>query len=190
MTAAARRRLTAAIAGILVVAGTLGVIEANRPVARCQRAVDLCFFNTTQSMPVGWYRALPLGRPFPGEPVLFCLRGRALDEAIRLGAVRRTTGPCERGYEPLLKMIVAVTGDVVVETPKGVRVDGRLLPGSVPQKRSLRGIPAHLIAYGTHRLARDEVWVATTNPRSYDSRYYGPVPVGTILYRADLIRDD
>jgi conjugative transfer signal peptidase TraF len=81
--------------------------------------------------------------------------------------------------QPLLKAIVALPGDVVTVSTAGVRVnDGPLLPHSAPLSHATNGQPLPQ-RVGTWRLTG--VWLyGADSPRSFDSRYFGAVPVTSL----------
>jgi conjugative transfer signal peptidase TraF len=138
--------------------------------------------NHTPSLAVGLWRITPLnGPPRRGQIVSFCPpEGTALREAWRRGSIG--SGPCPGGYEPMLKEVIAITGDVVRLDAAGVAVNGRLLPRSRRLDTDAAGQPVPGIAHGTMTLASDSFWAgAFAHPRSFDSRYFGPVSSGSII---------
>lgn len=93
--------------------------------------------------------------------------------AQRLGRERlqRPYGlECPNGLTPLVKLRMAGPGDKVAFSAEGLRVNGVLLPQSKRQP----DIP-HWVQDGERVLGPDEVLVMGTVPRSFDSRYFGPV---------------
>lgn len=163
-----RRRLTApaAIASIpvaLALAGTAGVRV-----------------NTSPSMPLGLWRTSALGGPVNrGEAVTACLPERAARLAMR----RHYIGPgdCPDGSMPLVKPVAAVAGDVVTVTPGGVAVNGEPIPNSAPLARDEAGRLLHAMPPGLYGVAPGTVWLLSGyDPRSFDSRYYGPIPLASV----------
>lgn len=74
-----------------------------------------------------------------------------------------------------MKVIAALPGDRVKFSPEGVYINGKYWPESAPEA----SIP-HSYQYGTYTVP-DEMFLAMGhNPDSYDSRYYGFVPLGLI----------
>ena len=88
---------------------------------------------------------------------------------------------CADGGEPLLKRIVARSGDVVSESRDGVAVNGKLLPMSKPLPLDSGKRPLEPFVIGECSVPNGEVWVMGENPKSFDSRYYGPIPMKLIL---------
>jgi conjugative transfer signal peptidase TraF len=136
-------------------------------------------YNPSDSVAVGWYRVDPIARrtgsPPPamhvGSIVLVPLPANAAALAAR------------RGYLPLriplLKSIAAVAPQQVCITEGIVRIDG------VPVAAVLRtdGMGRPLRAWSVcRRLRPGELFLlSTTNPASFDSRYFGPVRADTVL---------
>lgn len=93
----------------------------------------------------------------------------------------RTQGSCPDGATPLMKPVVARAGDLVQVSEQGLSVNGRLLPNTAPRGTDTMGRPMRPWPAGSYRVMPGTLWVASTyNPRSFDSRYFGPVPVTCI----------
>jgi len=132
-------------------------------------------YNPSDSVAVGWYRVDPLERQsdplHAGNIVLVSLPADAAALAAR------------RGYLPLgiplLKPAAAVAPQTVCVTGGIVRIDG------VPVATVLRvdGMGRPLRAWPScHRLRPGELFLlSTTNPASFDSRYFGPVRSSAVL---------
>ena len=138
--------------------------------------------NESSSLPVGIWRVSPFDRDLRrGDIVSFCPPGTpAFREAWRRGYL--SAGHCEGGYEPLLKPVAAIAGDRVEGTDDGIRVNGRLIPSSKSLNRD--GLGRTLPSPGAHDVivAKGEVWVISShNSLSFDSRYFGPVPISSIV---------
>jgi conjugative transfer signal peptidase TraF len=82
---------------------------------------------------------------------------------------------------PLLKPIAGVPGDLVCIESSGVSVAGRHY-GPVLHADS-QGTPLPVLR-GCQVVPPGQVFVASPQPRSLDSRYYGPLPVSQIRARA------
>ena len=94
------------------------------------------------------------------------------------------SGSCPGGVAPFLKLVAAIAGDVVTTTPKAVLVDGHALPNSAQVLADSKGRRIVTRPYGTHRLLRGQVWLYGTNPRSFDSRKFGPVQTTAVRFVA------
>ena len=121
-------------------------------------------FNPTPSLPKGIYR-LASGVPEKNDLVSFCLEGEYAELALERGYLE--PGSCPSGLRPLLKRLAALPGDSVGPSAFPIRsVDshGRsmspaLLPGVVPSGMAL---------------------VLADHPGSFDSRYFGFVPLDSL----------
>jgi conjugative transfer signal peptidase TraF len=132
-------------------------------------------WNGAPSYPRGLWRIVAPYDPAHGRGslVLFCAPDSPLMRSARERGYLRA-GLCPGGTGALLKRVVAVPGDRVTVTAKGVSVNGRELPNSRPLPADSAGRP--LARAGGARLSAGEVWVMSEyNPRSFDSRYYGPI---------------
>jgi conjugative transfer signal peptidase TraF len=155
-----------------LVAGVLAMV------AIVARATGLRL-NTTASMPRGLYREVR-GLPIRGALVAVCLP----ESIARLGLERFYLGPgsCAGGAEPVLKQVAAIGGDLVEVTPSGVLIDGTLLDHSRPREGDRAGRALEPFAPAQHRLSWNEIWLHSPfEERSWDSRYYGPIPVESVL---------
>ena len=139
--------------------------------------------NFTPSMPLGIYRLEPLpGGIERGTFVAVCAPTDVAGVGRDRGYLAR--GPCPGDTEPLLKVVAAVPDDEVTVSTRGVAVNGCVLPNSVPlaldrSGRRLTGWPS-----GRYHLATNQLWLYAGNPRSWDSRYWGPATAASIVARA------
>lgn len=134
--------------------------------------------NLTPSEPLGLWRIVVMDRPVrSGDTVFVCApNSAAMREARSRGYLR--TGLCDGGTAPLIKTVAALDGEVIT-VADDVKIDGRSLAHSRllaadGQHRSLR-------AYAGGELAAGEVYLHSDFPGSFDSRYFGPLPVGNVL---------
>jgi conjugative transfer signal peptidase TraF len=93
-----------------------------------------------------------------------------------------SAGSCSSGTIPVLKQVIAVAGDVVDLQRDFLAVNGRVVDDSPRHSTDKVGRPLEPLACG-HRLVGDgDVWVlGIRRERSWDSRYFGPVPVASIV---------
>ena len=113
----------------------------------------------------------------------------ATDAAARMGIERGYVGVggCPSGIEPLVKPVVAVDGDVVDVLPSGLVVNGVPLLGTVQLRQDLGGRVLTGMSSGRY-LVRSGQWVASNRDvLSWDSRYWGAVPLVNVLGRAHPI---
>jgi conjugative transfer signal peptidase TraF len=143
--------------------------------------------NTSASLPRGLYLEIPrgwLGRaPARGDLVLVCAPAAGAELARRRGYLG--DGPCGAGAAggaaALGKVVLAVAGDEVSFGAAGLAVNGRAVAASRALPRDARARPLAHYPYGTWRIAPGELWLlAPYHPRSYDSRYFGPVAAAAV----------
>jgi conjugative transfer signal peptidase TraF len=146
-------------------------------------AIDLRF-NFTPSMPLGIYRLTPLSKNGVerGSFVAVCVPPVAVELGRRRGYL--AAGPCPTGVEPLLKAVAAVAGDSVTVSANGVAVNGCLLPHSRALSRDTAGRRLSPWPHVHFQLRGSKLWLYAANDRSWDSRYWGPTPMGDVLARA------
>lgn len=135
--------------------------------------------NSSPSMPVGLY--VVTGDEH-AHLVEFCPSEPFATFSIARGY--RDSGVCVDGAAPLLKPVVAVAGDVVELSNLGISVNGKLLPNTAPLQRDSKGRSLEAWPFGRYAVASGTFWVASSyHPRSFDSRYFGPVPTSAIRHR-------
>lgn len=129
--------------------------------------------NNSGSMPKGLYQVTNKA-PHEGDIVTVCLPLKFAQFAYQ----RNYIGPghCPGNTEPLVKKIVAKSGDVVTVTQKAVWVNGEPLLHSAQLTKDEKGRLMPTITPGTYRLKPSEVWLyGTQDARSWDSRYFGAI---------------
>jgi conjugative transfer signal peptidase TraF len=136
--------------------------------------------NGSPSLPVGLYLVTAHS---DAHLVEFCPTGPFAQLAIARGY--RDAGSCSDGGAPLLKPVVARAGDNVEVSSTGLAVNGHLLPNTAPMKRDTNNRPLTPWPEGRYTVEPDSVWVASSyNQRSFDSRYFGPVPLSSVRSHA------
>lgn len=146
--------------------------------------------NLSHSAPVGIWSVTPVDAAMLTRGALV----EACPPALPVVALMVDRGHLERGncggshVTPLLKSVGAVAGDtVLVRTGKAVEVNGQPIPNS----EAIPTVPAW--PDGTYRVLPGQVWLFSTyTAASFDSRYFGPVPVAAVRGKAApvLIRGD
>ncbi|WP_343577819.1 S26 family signal peptidase [Pseudomonas sp.] len=130
-------------------------------------------YNASDSVPVGWYRILPVDALSQGDLVL-----------VRLPLEARSLA-AQRGYlpanVPLLKTVAAVAPQQVCLRGNQVRIDGVVIARRLSWDRQGRALPTW---QACRRLVDDELFLLSSNPNSFDSRYFGTVPVDAVIGRA------
>lgn len=137
--------------------------------------------NRTASMPRGlWHVAQVTGALGRGQIVTACPPDI---KAVRLGAERGYVpqGDCPGGYEALVKPIAAVAGDLVEVAAGGVRVNHQQVEGTAQLDQDSAGRPLRAFPAGAYQVEPGEVWLLSGHdPRSFDSRYFGPVTIENV----------
>ena len=143
---------------------TLAWPSVHTPVARI-------VYNPSDSVPPGWYRISPPHSLHVDSIVLASLP----EDAAALAA--------QRGYLPLhiplLKRIGAMSPQQVCIEKHIVRIDGVAVAGV--HRVDGRGRPLSAWQH-CRRLHDGELFLlSSTNPASFDSRYFGPVVVSAVI---------
>ncbi|CAN7641124.1 conjugative transfer signal peptidase TraF [Pararhizobium sp. LjRoot238] len=134
--------------------------------------------NLTPSEPLGLWRIIPLHRPAAVDDLLFiCPPETAAMQAARARGYLRS-GYCPGGVAPLIKTVIAVAGQHV-EIGVSVSVDGRGVSSSSLALRDGKDRP--LTPFPSGIVPPGYVFLHSAFPGSYDSRYFGPVPISGIL---------
>jgi conjugative transfer signal peptidase TraF len=130
--------------------------------------------NTTKSIPVGlyWTTDAPVER---GAYVMFCPpKIGVFDDAKERGYIG--AGLCSGGYGYMMKRVLAANDDSISVSDYGVRVNGELLPLSVPRVTDTAGRP--MPRYRTNRYtlgASELLMMSDVSATSFDGRYFGPI---------------
>jgi conjugative transfer signal peptidase TraF len=161
------------MAGIAVVAAILIAIG---------EAFGVLISNTDSAAPGGVYRVV--GRDVKrGELVAACLPIAVAREGLARGYLR--AGGCPGNAEPVDKIVGALPGDALDIEPGWVAVNGSRFADSATASHDTAGRPLGHVTRGKRTVGPNEVWLFGFNdPRSWDSRYFGPIPLSNI--RGDL----
>ncbi|GKT19061.1 S26 family signal peptidase [Acidovorax sp. SUPP2522] len=136
-------------------------------------------YNPTDSMPVGWYRIEPI-RSLTDE----------LQPPLSVGSIVLAHLPADvaalaaqRGYLPshipLLKRVGAMAPQRVCIVDGEVSIDGVPVAAVLRADRLGRLLPSWPQC---RVLVEDELFLlSTTNPASFDSRYFGPIDVSDVI---------
>jgi len=158
-------------AGLFCLGAVIGV--AGVLASATLRTPPALVWNTTSSAPIGLYRTTPEPQPMIGDFVFVrpppALAGRlATARFLPQGAL-------------LLKQIAAVAPSVVCRLGDVITIDQQPAVRALERDRFGRPLP---VWTGCRRLAADEVFFINEEPRSLDSRYFGPLPAAGIVGRA------
>lgn len=140
--------------------------------------------NMTPSEPLGLWRVAALDRsPTVGDVVFICPpENDRMREARQRGYLR--SGSCPGDFAPLIKMVIATEGQRV-EISSAMFVDGITVAHSAVAKADGKGRPLSAFASGT--VPAGHVFLHSGFAGSYDSRYFGPLPVSGILGLAQKV---
>ncbi len=130
-------------------------------------------FNVSPSMPRGLYRAVE-ERLVPGAIVSACVPLAAATLARERQYL--PGGDCPGGVAPVLKTLLAGPGDTIEYTEQGLRRNGQQLRNTAPFDRDSLGRALARVPFGTYHLVGEYWLYSSHHPRSWDSRYWGPVP--------------
>ena len=137
--------------------------------------------NLTRSYPLGLWRIEPLdGPPAMGDLVFICPPDSA---AFRLARERGYLGRglCPGWFSPLIKTVVATEGQAIA-IGAGVSIDGHPLPHSDLRPTDAAG--RALTAFSGGPVSPGSLFLHSDFAGSYDSRYFGSIPVSGLLGRA------
>jgi len=133
-------------------------------------------YNPSDSVAVGWYRIDPRTDSLP--------RPLSVDSIVLVPLPPTAAAlAAQRGYlpagVPLLKPVAAIAPQKVCVTGGIVRIDGVPAAAVLRADRMGRPLPSW---QQCRRLEPGELFLlSTTNPASFDSRYFGPVSASTVL---------
>jgi len=137
--------------------------------------------NLSGSMPIGLYR-VSSAPPMRGAMVLACLPVDVAVFAKSRGYV--PNGGCPGATAPIGKVVLAMAGDSVEVTAEGLLVNGRLVRNTKPLAVDSAGRSLARFPDGTYVVSHDELWLYSPySERSFDSRYFGPLPLSCVLNR-------
>jgi len=137
--------------------------------------------NTTPSMPIGlWMVTAASPSPSRGDIVAVCLPDNdPAREAFRRGYIG--AGSCPGSAEPLVKPVAAIGGDMVAVSAAGIAVNGTPISNTASLSRDEAGRPLQRVPAGLYRVPSGELWLLSGHdPRSFDSRYFGAVPIAGV----------
>jgi len=157
-----QRRALSLTAGALVAGCVIELVAVPRP---------FLVWNVTHSAPIGLYRQV-FADIERGAWVLV----RAPDAAAELAASR---GYLPRAV-PMVKRIAAASGDQVCRFGRAVTINGHTVAQALWRDTLGRNLP---VWSGCVELNPDQIFLITSPSASFDSRYFGPVPIGNVIER-------
>lgn len=164
--------------GLILVSSSIAVIAQ----------VNHWSFNYTTCMPVGFYQRGPVPKTLKvGDRVFFCppVHGKAMHQAITslwLAFTQHGKWNCADHLVPFMKFVVALPGQTVDVTQKGVIANGKMLPNSKVIQSIMDGkLKVIHLPYGKYTVPKGMFWDYAPGNKAYTSAYYGPVPQKNIL---------
>ncbi len=137
-------------------------------------------WNVSASAPIGLYAIDP-----PGDLTVTDLV--AVDPPAALADFMVERGYIGRGV-PLLKRVMGLPRQEVCRVRRTITVDGVELGAALDRDRSGRELP---VWNGCRRIGGDEIFLMNRQVcDSLDGRYFGPIPISTIIGRATPIYTD
>ena len=134
--------------------------------------------NLTPSEPLGIWRIVkPDGPILVGDLVFICPPETAAMHEARTREYLRF-GLCAGWVAPLIKTVAATSGQAI-EIVDDVRVDGRPLPNSRVARVDGKG--REMVRYEGGVVPPGTVFLHSAFSGSFDSRYFGPLPMEGIL---------
>lgn len=148
--------------------GLVGVCACLAP-----KTIPRLVYNATASVPVGYYRIIPLQQLARGQLVLI-----RTPQSVRDLADQRRYLPKS---VPMLKTVAALAGDTVCAAGPSVSINGQVLAQRFERDHQGRPLPQWT---GCQSLAPGDVFLLNAAPDSFDSRYFGVVKRDLILGQA------
>ena len=130
----------------------------------------LLVYNASNSVPAGWYSITDAHLLAAGDLVLVRLPPETAAFAAQRGYLPSTV--------PLLKTVAATAPQHVCVRGNQVMIDSKLVARQLRWDRQGRTLPTWRVC---RRLVDDELFLLSSNPESFDSRYFGPVRAADVI---------
>ena len=140
-------------------------------------------FNYTHSAPFGLYRGIadPASVSHTPAPYVFFCPDRRWPTMVGQPNYREPSHSCPDGLSPLIKPVLAWPGDTVRISSIGFEVNGRFIKNTAAINHDSSGHIIRPYPAGTYTVQKDQLWVVSNfSPRSFDSRYFGPIPLRSV----------
>ena len=164
------RRLACVTVPVLMAAGLVALVWAAFTPLKAR-----VVYNASDSVPIGWYHITPLGTDVNTIPVDSIVLVNLPDDIAALAD--------QRGYlpldVPLLKRVGAVAPQNVCIEGGRARIDGVTVAHVLLIDAQTRPLPSWTQC---RQLVEGELFLlSTTNPASFDSRYFGPIDRANVI---------
>lgn len=137
-------------------------------------------WNASASAPIGLYSIEPSDGLETSELVVVDPAGRIADRLAERGYLARGV--------LLVKRVAALAGQQVCRTGRDIMIDGKFAAAARERDSRGRDLP---VWQGCRVIAASEVFLLNADIHdSLDGRYFGPVPVGSIIGRARPLYTD
>jgi len=157
--------------GVMIVVATWVLIGLGK-------AFGILIANTDSAAPAGVYHVVSTDF-HRGDLVAACLPPEIAEAGLARGYLR--TGPCPGNTEPVGKIAAALPGDTVVIEGGGVTINGKRISHSGVALHDSHGRSLQHVPFGSYTVAADQVWLfGFHDRRSWDARYFGPVPIASV----------
>lgn len=136
--------------------------------------------NWSGSAPLGLYATSVKTSLSRADLVVVCLQGTLATRGRARGYL--AAGSCPNGTSPILKQVFAIAGDEVELRGETFVVNGQVIGRSRRLGEDSRGRPLEALPFGRNVVREGEIWVlGIYRARSWDSRYFGPIPVSSVV---------
>jgi len=134
-------------------------------------------WNASESVPIGLYHVRPAGKLIVTDLVVAVPPKPLADLLAEAGYLPRGV--------PLIKRILALAGQTVCRSGPHISIDGTEMGAARERDRRGRALP---IWQGCRVVAVGEVFLMNWDePASLDGRYFGPIPVSSVVGRAEPV---
>lgn len=149
--------------------------------------LGLCGFriNVTKSYPIGVWK-LVQGQTKKGQIVFFCPENNEYFKSL-IETNHFQKGSCSGGYRPLIKQVAGVPGDKIETDGNIVKINGKTMKNSRILEHDINQWKIPRIAFSGY-IPDGYVWLMSDySELSFDSRYFGLIPVNNIKGPIKLI---
>ncbi|MBU1386942.1 MAG: conjugative transfer signal peptidase TraF [Proteobacteria bacterium] len=141
--------------------------------------------NLTSSLPLGiWKIDKSFARIEKGDYVWFTPTKKIADFALKRGYLEKNTN-CENNAIPLLKIVYGLPGDKYSFHQNAIRINNVPVKNLKRRETDSKDRPMPKISNGIIR--ENQLFVLTMHSHSYDSRYYGTIPIENVIGTAKPI---
>ena len=149
------------------------------------KSLGLMISETDSAARAGIYR-LTMTRFKRGDLVVACLPREIAREGRERGYLE--AGPCPGNAEPVAKVVGALPGDLLDVESSRTCVNGLCFGNSAVAQNDTIGRALSHVGFGKRVVAPNQIWLFGFNDRkSWDSRYFGPLPSANVRGKAQPI---